>query len=83
MEMAHIHVPLRAQMNLHPSHPVEQRSRELDIGFINRVRTLPLYPLELERAAHRRLFHGGEEADGCWRCRVLGRDLARLVQVPR
>ena len=70
-------------MNLHPSHPVEQRSRELDSGFINRVRALPLYPLELERVAHRRLFHGGEESDGCWRCRVLERRWVRLVKVPR
>ena len=69
-------------MNLHPSHPVEQRSRELDIGWLARIRTLPLYPLELERAAHRRLFHGGEESDGCWRCRVLERRWVRLVKVP-
>lgn len=67
----------------HPSHPVEQRGRELDSGWLRRVREMSLHALQLERAAHQRLYHGGVEHGGCWKCRAIARRRDRLqAKVP-
>lgn len=70
-------------MSLHPNHPIEQRARELDAGWLRRIRTLPLHMLKTERAAHCRLYHFGDDyADSCWRCRAIERRITRLLKVP-
>lgn len=65
----------------HPSSIIEQRGRELDAGWLRRVRAMSRHQLQLERAAHQRLFHMGVEHSTCWKCRALERAVARLVVI--
>lgn len=64
----------------HPDHPIEQRARELDAGFLRRIREMPLHMLQTERAAHQRMYHFGEECpDTCWRGAALNRQVTKRL----
>ena len=69
---------------LHPDHPIESRARDLDRGWLLRIRAMPLHVLKLERVAHQRMYHQGLELGSCWRCRAIERRRDRLqAKVPR
>lgn len=55
---------------------IEERSRELDIGWLRRVREASYWELQLMKRAHLNLgcdLVFGSEDFGCWKCEALKR----------
>jgi hypothetical protein len=64
---------------INPASVQERRAAWLDQSFLRRIADMGIETLKLERTAHDRMYHGGQDADGCWRCCAIRRRMTRLV----
>lgn len=67
-----MNAPIRSLMPDHPAHPIQQRARELDSGWLRRLREASAHQLQLIAKAH--AVMGCEELYGeCWKCAAIKR----------
>lgn len=67
-----MNAPITTLMPDHPEHPLQQRARELDAGWLRRVREASLHQLGVIERAHK--ANGCEDLCGeCWKCAAIAR----------